>query len=89
MPLSAELQDLKSRCAQALQMGASLGRIDTHLAKVGAKAAAPGVSKEQHLMNTLCEMEGGATSAPEPQVEESTDASTEASEETPRARRRR
>jgi hypothetical protein len=64
MALTPEQQDLKTRCAQALQMGAGLARIDTHLANVGAGPAPLGVSKEQHLMDTLSVLAAGKKPAP-------------------------
>ena len=104
MALTPEQQDLKTRCAQALQMGAGLARIDTHLANMGAGPAALGVSKEQHLMETLLGLEAGKKAAPapppapkaveEPVVEAVAEVAepvveADAAEEAPKAKRRR
>ena len=93
MALTPEQQDLKTRCAQALQMGAGLARVDTHLANLGAGPAALGVSKEQHLMETLLGLEAGKKVAPAPKaveepVAEVAEEAAEA-EEAPKAKRRR
>ena len=95
MALTPEQQDLQTRCAQALQMGASLARIDTHLANVGAGPAPLGVSKEQHLMDTLAGLAEGRkpelarVKAPKVEVEpEATEPEAE-TEETPKPKRKR
>lgn len=64
MALNAELLDLKSRCIKAIQMGASVARIETHLTKVGAGAVPAGLSNEQHLLNVLQAMEAGQPPKP-------------------------
>lgn len=72
MALSPELADLKARCVKALQIGASLARIDEHLAKVGAGAPPFGVSKERHLLAHLDALDAGdvpEAAEPEPAPE--------------------
>lgn len=61
MALSPEMLELKSRCLQALSMGASLARVETYLAQVGAGPVPAGLRKEQHLLDALSAMEAGAS----------------------------
>ena len=63
MALSPELADLKIRCIKALQIGASLARIDEHMAKIGVAAPPSGVPKERHFLAYLDAL--GAGNVPE------------------------
>lgn len=59
MPLPLEMLALKARCQQALAMGASLAKVESYLAQVGAGPVPSGVSKEQHLLDALAAMDAG------------------------------
>lgn len=59
MALSPELLALKLRVTQALQMRASVARVDAHLDKLGAGKVPAGKSKEQHLLDVLVGLETG------------------------------